>query len=213
MPEIHYTTLTHELCQPVADLLKRTFPDMLPIDQYDIDELEELVDIFAAGQIVALHNNTVVGVGLGIFLDIDPDTLPLLEHELLYADDKSRHDPAGDFYYGCDLAVHADYRGQGIARQIYVRRKAAVTDHNKRGFYAAAVLPGFADHKRQLQAHEYVDKVVAGELFDPTLSVQLRNGFRVINVLHKFYTYPKSDDWCALILWDNPALVSIGETD
>lgn len=207
MDKITYTTLSHKLCLPVADLLLRCFPTMLPVDQYDASDLEEYAEVFPEGGIVALDGEKVVGMGLGIFADVDPDDLPLLEHDFMYVDDVLQHDPLGDYYYGCDLAVHPDYRGHGIAREIYVRRKAVATEHNKRGFYAAAVLPGFADHKAAMDAQTYVDKVSAGELFDPTLSVQLRNGFRVVKVLHKFFTFPKSDDWCALILWGNPAFV------
>lgn len=203
MNEITYTTLRDELRQPVADLLLHCFPTMPPHEQYDIDDLGQYAALFPEGGVIALDGDRVVGMGLGIFMDVEPNNLPPTEEELMYTDHKLLHDPDGDYYYGCDLAVHPDYRGRGIAREIYVRRKALVTDHNKKGFYAAAVLPGFENHKANMDAKTYTDKVSAGELFDPTLSVQLRNGFHVVKVLHKFFTFPKSDDWSALILWEN----------
>jgi hypothetical protein len=56
-----------------------------------------------------------------------------------------------------------------------------------------------------MNADEYVARVVSGELFDPTLTVQIRNGFEVIRPLHNFFEYVPSENWAALILWKNPA--------
>ncbi len=50
----------------------------------------------------------------------------------------------------------------------------------------------------------YVDKVIAGELHDPTLTVQLRNGFEVRALIKDFYIFPRSKNWSTLIVWDNP---------
>ena len=207
MSEIRFIPITYELCAPVAALLEEVFPDMPPIDQYSVEELEEMVDLFPMGTPIVLDGDRPIGMGTGIFTDLDFDNMPATENGLLYdADDVCTHDPDGDYYYGSDIAVHPDYRGRGIARKIYNWRKKQVTDNNKKGFAAAAVLPGFANHRGTLTIHEYVDKVIAKELFDPTLSVQLRNGFKVVKLLHEYFTYPRSDNWSALILWENPNL-------
>jgi len=201
MNEITYTILTPELCQPVVDLIHTCFPTVEPKDQHDLEDLQEAAEIFPEGTIIALDGDKVIGMGMGCFLNVDFENLPDLEIDLLYTFDESNHDPDGNYYYGSDLAVHPDYRGQGIAREIYNRRKAVVVDNNKKGFAAAAVLPGYANHKQVMDIHTYVDQVIAGKLFDPTLSVQLRNSFRVVGLKHDFYNFPLSDNWCALILW------------
>lgn len=173
-----------------------------------------MVALFPIGTPIVLDGDRPIGMGTGIFTNVDFDNMPPTENELLYDEnDESRHDPDGDYYFGSDLAVHPDYRGRGIARKIYNWRKKQVTDNNKKGFVAAAVLPGFADHRGKLTIHEYVDKVVAKELFDPTLSVQMRNGFHVVKLLHEFYTYPRSDNWSALILWENPTYTATGSIE
>jgi GNAT superfamily N-acetyltransferase len=204
MNNIRYVPITQQLCHAVAELLEVCFPDMLPEDQHSVEELEELAVVFPEGTIIALDGDRVVGMGTGVFLDIDFDNLPSLENELLYTDDVSNHNPDGAYYYGSDMAVHPDYRGRGIGRALYDRRKALVTRYNRRGFVAAAVLPGFAEYKGQLDIPTYVDQVVDGVLFDPTLSMQLRNGFHVVRLIHRFFTFPRSDDWAALICWPNP---------
>lgn len=204
MNTIHYTPITHDLCAPVAELLRICFPDMLQKYIYTTEELEELADIYPEGTVIALDGDRPIGMGAGIMLDIDFDNLPPSEELLLYDDDDvCLHNMSGQYYYGSELGVHPDYRGRGIARQLYNRRKAEVTKHNKIGFVAAAVLPGYADHMDKLSIDTYVDKVVAGQLFDPTLTVQLRNGFHVVKLLQNFYLFPRSNNWCALIMWEN----------
>lgn len=205
--EISYTIISTDLCKRVAELVAICFPTMPVEDQYTEEDLQEMVELFPEGTIVAMHGDKAVGMGTGILCDVDFDNLPDKEHWILYTPDEvAKHNTNGDYYYGSDICVHPDYRGRGIAKELYKRRKAIVTDGNKLGFVAAAVLPGYLHHKATMDIHTYVNKVVAGELFDPTLSVQLRNGFRVIRPLHKFFSFPKSDDWSALILWENPQL-------
>lgn len=205
MSEITYTILRHDLCQAVAELLEICFPLMPIEDQYTKEELEEVAEVFPVGTIVALDGTQVVGMGTGIFTDLDFDNLPPTENNLLYdADDRLRHDDNGDFYYGSDMAVHPAYRRRGIGRQIYNRRKQLVINNAKRGFVAAAVLPGYADYKQEIDIHAYLKKVKNGDLFDPTLSMQMRNGFKIIRPIKDFFVYPKSDNWSALIRWDNP---------
>lgn len=204
LADITFTTLTKDLCEPVAELLELVFYDMPTTDQYSATELEDIVEMFPAGTIIALHNDKVVGMGTGIFLSVDYHNLPATENELLYQNRKSAHTPDGDYYYGSDMAVHPDYQGNGIARAIYNRRKGVVITHNKKGFLAVAVLPGYAKYKHEIDIYSYLVKVERGEVFDPTLSVQLRNGFKLIEPIKDFFVYPRSDNWGAVILWDNP---------
>jgi GNAT superfamily N-acetyltransferase len=205
MSEIIYTQLTEALAKPVEELIHICFTgDMPEEDQYNERELIELAQLFPEGNYVALAGERVIGIGTGIFTDIDFDDLPPTEYDLLYTDERNNHDPNGSYYFGSDLAVHPEFRGQGIARGLYERRKGAVLKFNKKGFAAAAVLPGYKHHKHAMSAEDYVKQVIAGEVFDPTLSVQIRNGFQVIRPLKDFFEYTPSENWAAIILWENP---------
>ena len=51
---------------------------------------------------------------------------------------------------------------------------------------------------------EYVDKVVSGDLTDPTLTFQLSNGFEVRGLLENYIEDEADDGWAALIVWENP---------
>jgi GNAT superfamily N-acetyltransferase len=115
-----------------------------------------------------------------------------------------RHDPEGDWYYGIDIAVDEDYRGRGIAKKLYQLRKQVVIDHNKRGIIAGGVIPGYADHKHTMTSAEYVDAVARGDLRDPTLSVQISNGFEVVGVIADYVHDESTDNWASFIVWKNP---------
>ncbi len=115
-----------------------------------------------------------------------------------------KHDPNGEWYYGTDIAVNPAYRGRGIGRELYDLRKDLVRRYNRAGIVAGGVIPGFADHKHAMSAEEYVAKVVSGELTDPTLTFQLRNGFQALGAIAEYWSDPAVDNHASFIVWHNP---------
>ncbi len=146
----------------------------------------------------------VVGLGSGFFVDVDLTRPGHTFRGMIDDGWFGRHDPAGSWYYGADLSVHPDYRGLGLARRLYDARKEIVRRHGKRGIVAGGALPGYARHRGSLGVEAYVAAVVAGELFDPTLSVQLRNGFIVAGLLPGYMEDSAADDWATLLVWRAP---------
>jgi len=73
-----------------------------------------------------------------------------------------------------------------------------------RGHVAGGLLRGYGAWKDRLGIDEYVAEVVAGRLVDPTLTVQLRCGFRVHGIIQRYVTDAACDDKAALIVWRNP---------
>lgn len=187
----------------VLELIELCFPEMAAEDQYDEEELEEISRVFPEGCPVVTYQGKPIGFALGIFVDLDFDNMPIDEETLLGDYSCRNHDADGDYYWGSDIGVHPEWRGLGIGRKIYDYRKALVQRHNRKGFAAAGVLPGYANH-RDLDIHTYVDRVIAGDLKDPTLSTQLRNGFIVKRLLKDYYNFPPSDNWSTLLFWANP---------
>jgi GNAT superfamily N-acetyltransferase len=160
--------------------------------------------IFPEGQIVVLVGEIVVGQGSGFFIDFDFAQPQHTFAEICAGFYFTSHDPAGAYYYGADISVHPAYRGQGIGRRIYAARQALVQQHHKRGIVAGGLIPGYVNHKSAMTVGEYVDRVVAGELHDPTLTFQLRNGFQVRGLIENYIVDSASDNWATLIEWVNP---------
>ncbi|MBK8025710.1 MAG: GNAT family N-acetyltransferase [Chloroflexi bacterium] len=122
----------------------------------------------------------------------------------------STHDPAGQWLYGIVVSVHPDFRRLGIGSRLYQARRALVSRLHLRGELVAGLLPGYASHRDRLSVEAYVEQVVAGRLTDPTLSMQLRNGFRVTRLLRGYVRDARSDDTVTLLVRENSWDVSGG---
>jgi GNAT superfamily N-acetyltransferase len=116
----------------------------------------------------------------------------------------TKHNPDGDWLYGADMSVGPNFRRMGIASKLYEARKNLARRLNLRGEVAGGMLPGYHLHRERMSIERYVEKVVAGELTDPTLTAQLRNGFQVKAILYDHITDPRSDNCAALIVRPNP---------
>jgi GNAT superfamily N-acetyltransferase len=116
----------------------------------------------------------------------------------------TNHNPAGRWIYGADMSVHPEFHGMGIGSALYRARQNVVRKLNLKGEIAGGMIPGFHRYRDQMNIEAYVAKVVTRELFDPTLSVQVKNGFRVERVMHDHITDPRSDNCAALIVRPNP---------
>jgi GNAT superfamily N-acetyltransferase len=184
------------LCFPTAD----------PASLLDADDLLGHVERFGEGCFVALdseHGDAVVGMGCGILVQYD---LSNLQHTMLEVcgERAANHDPDGPWYYGTDISVHPDHRGHGIGHHLYELRKDVVRRLDRRGIIAGGHLPGYRQWKHRLTPEQYVERVVAGELVDPTLTMQLHNGFEVLGVIRGYLHDPSIDDIAAFLLWRNP---------
>lgn len=146
----------------------------------------------------------LVGLGSGFFTDFDFDHPNHTFKEMIAGGDYTNHDPDGEWYYGGDISVHPDYRSRGIGRKLYDARKGVVRRYGRRGIVAGGALPGFERYKGQLSVPEYVERVASGELSDPTLTFQLRNGFVVRGLLEGYIEDEFTGNWASLIVWENP---------
>jgi GNAT superfamily N-acetyltransferase len=201
--ELVFQNMQPEHVERAAEMELVCFPTADPDDLLDADDLLGHIRHFPEGIFVVLDGDRVVGMGAGLLVDYDFSDL---QHTLksVCGPQGANHRPEAAWYYGTDISVHPDYRGRGIGRRLYQLRKGVVQRLDKRGIIAGGHLPGFRDHKHAMSPDEYVKKVVARELFDPTLSMQLKNGFEVLGVIHDYIADPSIDNCSAFIRWNNP---------
>jgi GNAT superfamily N-acetyltransferase len=204
MGELRYVNLTAEYAAQCEELELLSFPETEPADLIDEEGFRAYARIFPEGFFLCLDGDRLVGQGAGIFLDFDFDHPQHSITEITGEHQCGNHDPDGDWYYGTDIVVHPDYRRRGIGKQLYELRKSVVRRYNKKGIIAGGHIVGFADHKHEMSAAEYVDKVGRRELYDATLSFQLDNGFEARGVLADYIDEEALDNYAALIVWENP---------
>lgn len=206
MNQIDYVELTPELVAACAALEAAAFPTAEPEELLTEPDIAKYAEVFPEGFFVALDGDRVVGQGAGILIDFDFDQPQHTIAEITGEHQCGNHDPDGDWYYGTDIVVDAEYRRRGIGRKLYELRKQLVRDREKRGIIAGGYLASFGDHKHEMTAAEYCAAVAAGDLYDRTLTFQLKNGFEVRGVLEGYLEDEQNDGWAALIVWTNPDL-------
>lgn len=203
MGALRIINVTPDYCEALEALQRACFPTLGESELMTAEMFEKHCEIFPEGEFVALMNGEVVGLGSGFFIDFDFDDHTHTFNDIIAGGYYTNHDPNGAWYYGADISVHPDYRGHGIGKKLYEVRKKLVIDTNRRGIVAGGLLPSYVAYKDKMSVPEYVDKVVNGELFDSTLSFQLKNGFAVRGLLENYIEDQASDNWSTLIIWEN----------
>lgn len=204
MHRLTITTLQPSYFAALEQLQRACYPTLAEAELMRVEHFASQYAVFPEGQIVVLDGERVIGQGSGFLLDFDFENP---NHQFRAICDNlyfRTHNPDGAYYYGADISVHPDYRRRGVGKLIYRRRMEIVRRANRRGIVAGGMLPGFAQHKAHMSAEEYVAQVVAGKLFDPTLSFQLKQGFVVRGVLPDYLQDHTTGNWASLIVWENP---------
>jgi ribosomal protein S18 acetylase RimI-like enzyme len=201
MAEILITHTGPEFIPQLVALQVICYPTLADSSRLKAPHFESHLRIFPEGQWVAVEGRHVVGMSAGFLYTFDFDHPHHTFDDIIDYGLFTRHDPHGQHFYGADVSVHPAYRGRGIARRLYDARKDFVRQHGLRGIVTGAMIPGFAQHRSAMNAETYVARVIAGEMFDPTLSVQLRQGFRVRGLLPNYLPDSATDGWSVLIEW------------
>lgn len=204
MGDLVFTNVSPGYADEMVDLELLCFPSVARDDLLTAEGVRLQAELFPQGSFIVLDEGRLVGMASGVLVDFDITSPQHRMGRVVGREGVGKHDPDGDWYYGTDIAVHPDYRGRGIARKLYELRKQLVVDLGRKGIVAGGVIPGYADHKDRMTAQDYVDRVAGGELFDPTLSVQIANGFEVRGVIENYVEDESTDGWASFIVWFNP---------
>lgn len=167
------------------------------------------VEQFPQGQFVAVYtedDGSEIVVGMAATMRTTrPPTEKALDWMTAIGDlGIKNHEPDGDWLYGVEMAVRPMYHRNGIGTQLYKKRFQLVKDLNLRGWYAVGMLMGYESYADDMDVVTYGEKVIAGDIYDPTVSMQINRGFRAEYVVTDYLDEPPAGDAGVLIIWDNP---------
>jgi len=192
-------TATPETAKQQAELQAIVFPSLSEEELMTEEQYKRHIEIFPEGQMVVLDGDKVIAStttllqnyhkGHHTFLDIS-DNLWL-----------GTHDPEGDWLYGLDVSVHPDYQRKGIGRQIYDARQEVAKELGTKGQLTAGMPIGFDKVKDQMTIAEYCDKLIKGEIIDPTVTAQTKCGFILVEPLFDYLDDPRSGNCSVLMYW------------
>ena len=202
-------TLIHsrlDLVDQLAAVQRACFPLLAAAELITAAHYAAHIQRFPEGQLAMLNQDRRV-VACSTDFRTSAIDFAHIEHRYMEAVDHNwlgHHDPQGVWLYGADIGVLPAYRGRGLATRLYQARQALVRRLNLRGHVAGGLLRGYGACKDTMSAEEYVAQVVAGQRHDPTLSVQLKQGFVVHGIIQHYVHDPGCDDKAAFLVWQNP---------
>jgi predicted amidohydrolase/GNAT superfamily N-acetyltransferase len=187
-------------------LNKRCFPTMPEENvQWNSAQLHNHQRLFPEGQLVVEREGVVVGAVATLIVRLGLDDYR--QHTYAGITDGGffhNHDPQGDTLYGADVYVDPDLRRSGVGHVLYEGRRELCKKLNLRRILAGGRIDGYSAQAESQSPEDYVAKVEAGELRDPVLSFQLKEGFVVRGVIRNYIRDPKSRNCATLIEWLNP---------
>ncbi|NCN40797.1 phosphoenolpyruvate carboxylase, partial [bacterium] len=189
----------------IQELCKRVYPFSKP---WSLDHLHSHRLYFPDGQLIVIDKETNKVVGMAFSLIISWDDYSPQDNWVDFTSSGffHNHNPKkGRTLYGAEVMVDPEYRGQGIGKMLYKGRQEIAHRYHLSRIRAGARLRGYSKFKDQYTPQEYVKKVYNKEIFDPTLSFQLGQGFVPIDTAGNYlYNDPESLGFAAVIEWLNP---------
>lgn len=196
---------TLDMVEQLEAIQRASFPSLAEEEIMTAAHYTAQIKRFPEGQFAILNNTGLaVACSTDFRTKVDFDNF---QHRYIDAVDHNwlgKHDPKGDWLYGADIGVLPEYRRQGLATMLYHARHDLVRRLNLRGHVAGGMLKGYGKYKDEMPVEDYVERVTAGEMFDPTLSIQLKRGFKVHGVIQNYVDDPSCDGKAAFIVWYNP---------
>ncbi|HTL97523.1 MAG TPA: GNAT family N-acetyltransferase [Holophagaceae bacterium] len=186
----------------VIELMKRVYRPPHGVEAlWKPETLAAHLERFPEGQILLKDGSgRVLADSTGAVL---PASLALRPHTWSEATGRgtlSTHDPRNEVFYGVDIAVDPSLQGLGLAKKLYKARLELARTLGCRWFAAGARIPGYHKVAHLLSPETYLKEVAAGLRFDPTLSKQLKLGFRALCVLPGYLADVESLDNAVLIV-------------
>ena len=176
-------------------------------------ELNSHLKVFPEGQFVAVESESGKIVGMAASLIILWDDYEISENweDFTAGGMFTNHDAQqGRTLYGAEVMVKQKKRRAGIGKKLYKARRKLVEELGLLRIRAGARLRDYHRYANQMSAKEYVEKIVSGEIKDPTLSFQLRQGFKILAVVSDYLAHDRESlGKAAIIEWKNPRAFKI----
>ncbi len=161
--------------------------------------------VFPQGQAVACYGDRIVGCASSLVIRWDEWSTDHSWSEITANGSFDNHDPSGRTLYGAEVFVDPRLRGQRVGHRLYEARRALCRRMNLKRIIACGRLPGYHRHAGAMSLETYAKKIVWGDLTDPVLSFQLKEGFSYCGVIENYIPEDaESLGHASLIVWLNP---------
>lgn len=175
---------------------------------------QKLITTFPEGQFVALSTingkEKVIGVAVSMRTNRRPSEKPLSWRNMIGDLSLNNHAPKGRWLYGVEKAVHPNFQGLGIGTALYEAQFQLVKKLELRGIYAGGMLKGYDQYRDTMSIRQYAGKVMRGQIFDKTVSVQMKKGFKPRTLIENYVWDHQANHMGMLIVWEAPKRAPVG---
>jgi GNAT superfamily N-acetyltransferase len=195
----------------LEELQNIVFPLLEPTERLRKEHYLKHIELFPEGQFVALDGTRVIGMTTTLRLSEKTIVRNHTFAEVTQGGFCTSHEPLGEWMYGVDVGTHPDYRRRGITRALYQARHETCRRLGLKGQYSMGMLNGFAAVKDRYTLDEYYTKVVAKEVVDPTVSIQMRIGFQIKGLARDYLNDPTCGDACVRLTLRTETAIEDGD--
>lgn len=160
------------------------------------------LELFPEGQLVVKDGDKVVAMTTTMRSKFDFSHYHHTFKETIAGGWLTNHDPNGDWLYGLDIGVHPDYRGMGLARELYRARHEVARQLGLKGQVTVGMMNGYGAVSDQMSGETYYQELLAGKRMDPTVSAQMKVGFEPIALIPDYLSDPACGNYGILIKID-----------
>ena len=203
-----------------AEQMETLMATVYELNPHDDDEctfnashFRQHLAIFPEGQFIAIDTaaDKVVGLTASMRINFTPHE-PILTSwwELIGHGWLTTHVPHGEWLYGVESAVHPDYQGKRIGKQLTNARLETMRRLNLRGMIAGSAIVSYHKVADSVPVEEYVADVIAGRRFDNNLSKQIKMGFKPMHIIPNYLDDEDCAGYGVEMMIENPAYVPTG---
>lgn len=192
-------TMQADDAEQLGALQKTIFPNLSADELITAEHYRNYVTAFAQGQLVILDGKKVIATSCSMITDFDFNHYQHSFKETIGEGTLNNHNPKGEWLYQLDIGVHPDYRGKGLARQLYTANGFIAKELGLKGQLTVGMLNGYGAVRNSVTAEEYYAALIAGKRNDPTVSVQMKIGFEPLGLIPNYLNDPTCGNYGVLL--------------
>jgi predicted amidohydrolase/ribosomal protein S18 acetylase RimI-like enzyme len=194
-------TIRPEDFDAIIKLQQACFPGM---KTWSKEQLMSHHTLFPEGQLCVEYSGKIIGSCASLIVDFDEYSDQHTWTEITDNGFITNHDPEGYNLYGMEIMVHPDYRRMKIGQRLYDARKELARELNLKSIIIGGRIPNYHKYAEKMTPRQYIEEVIHGNIYDPVLTFQLKNGFNVIRMLTNYLPGDKeSRTYATLAEWNN----------
>ncbi len=186
--------------EALESLQRIVFPSLSEEELILAKHYRKHLEIFPEGQFIISFEGHVIGATTTMLSNFDFENYHHTFNETIAGGWLTNHNPKGDWLYGLDVSVHPEFRRKGLASALYEARQHLVDKLSLRGQITVGMMNGYGVLSDSMTGEEYYQELVQGKRLDPTVSTQIKVGFKPIGLIPNYLNDPTCGNYGVMLV-------------